>query len=90
MEKEVDASRVEPKASYFQARMALAGTYFQCWNILYKYLRDLPAADFADGKMNRCLNALENAGNTGSREPTMLDELYRMKGLNKPAAKIPE
>ena len=28
------------------------------------------------------LDALEKAGNTGSREPTMLNELYRLKGLN--------
>jgi hypothetical protein len=87
VEKEVEASGVEPKAGYLQARMALAGTYFNCWNIIYKYLHDLPPADFADGNMNRCLDALENAGNTGSREPTMLYELYRMKGLNKRAAK---
>jgi hypothetical protein len=30
--KEVVASGVEPRTNYFQARMALAGTYFQCWN----------------------------------------------------------
>ncbi|MBE0540321.1 MAG: HEAT repeat domain-containing protein [Verrucomicrobia bacterium] len=88
VEKEVEASGVEPKAHYLQARMALSGTYFKCWNIIHKYLHALPATEFADGKMNRCLDALENAGDTGSREPTMLYELYRMKGLNKRAAKF--
>jgi len=89
MEKEVDASGVEPKASYLKARMALAGTCYRCWNIICNYLHDLPAADFADGKMNRCLDALENAGDTGSREPGMLSELYRTKGLSNRADKIP-
>jgi len=86
MEKEVDASGVEPKASYLKARMALAGTCYRCWNIICNYLHDLPAADFADGKMNRCLDALENAGDTGSREPGMLSELCRTKGLRKKEA----
>ena len=88
VEQEVEASGVEPKADYLKARLALAGTYFNCWNIIYQYLHELPAADFADGKMNRCLDALENAGDTGSREPTMLYELNRMKGLNQRAAKF--
>ena len=44
VEKEVEASGVEPRANYLQARMALAGTYFNCWNIICKYLHDLPAA----------------------------------------------
>jgi hypothetical protein len=88
VEKEVEASGVEPKANYLRGRMALAGTYFKCWNIICKYLHELPAADFAGGKMNRCLDALENAGDTGSREPTMLYELYRRKGLNQRAAKL--
>jgi hypothetical protein len=88
VEKEVENSGVEQKQEFLKARMALAGTYYKCWNILYKYLHDLPAADFADGKLNRCLDALENAGDSGSSEPTMLYELYRMKGLNQRAAKF--
>ena len=88
VEKEVAASGVEPKADYLKARMALSGTHFNCWNIIYQYLHDLPAAEFADAKINRCLDALVNAGDTGSREPTMLYELYRMKGLNQRAAKF--
>jgi len=88
VEKEVEASGVEPKANYLKARMALSGTYFNCWNTIYKYLHELPAADFAEGQMNRCLDALENAGDTGSRESTMLYELYRLKGLNQRAAKF--
>jgi hypothetical protein len=88
VEKEVETSGVEPKASYLRARMALSGTYFNCWNIIHKYLHDLPAAAFADGKMDLCLGALEKAGTTGSREPTMLYELYRMKGLNQRAAQF--
>jgi hypothetical protein len=88
VEQEVETSGVEPKANYLKARMALSGTYFKCWNTLYKYCGELSAADFADDKMNGCLDALENAGDTGSREPTMLYELYRMKGLNQRAAKF--
>jgi hypothetical protein len=83
VEKEVETRGVEPKAIYLQTRLALAGTYFNCWNIIYKYVHDLPAADFADGKMNRCLDALEKAGRTGSREATMLNELYKLKGLKR-------
>jgi hypothetical protein len=48
----------------------------------------LPASNFAGGKLDRCLNALENAWNTGSQEPTELYELYRMKGLEKRAAEF--
>jgi hypothetical protein len=88
VEQEVATSGVEPKASYLRARMALSGTYFNCWNTLYKYSCELPAADFANGKLDRCLDALENAGDTGSSEPTRLYELYRMKGLNQRAAKF--
>jgi len=84
--KEVQASGVEPKTNYFESRMALAGTYFQCWNIIYKHLHDLPAGEFSGGKLGRCLDALENAGNTGSQEPTELYELYLLKGLNTRAA----
>ena len=79
---EADTSGVQPKAAYLQGLLALSGTYYHCWNIIYNYLHELPAAAFADGKMNRCLEALEMAGTTGSREPTMLRELYQMKGLN--------
>ena len=84
--KEVEASNVEPKVSYFQARMTLSGTYFRIWRILCAYLHDLPSAEFADGRLDRFLDALENAGSTGSQEPTELYELYRQKGLEKRAA----
>jgi hypothetical protein len=88
VEKEVDASGIPPKdkTNYLRARMALTGTYFNCWNIIEQYLETRPAADFANGKLDRCLDALENAGTTGSREPTALYELYRAKGLTRRAA----
>lgn len=84
--KKAETSGVEPKVFYYQALMALSGTYYRCWNIIYEHLKGLPFAAFADGKLDRCLRELENAGSTGSREPLMLYELYRMKGLNKRAA----
>ena len=83
----VAASGVEPKTNYFQALMHLSGTSSRCWNILYDHMKGLPFAAFAARKMDRCLNEMEAAGNTGSREPVMLYELYRMKGLNRRAAK---
>jgi len=42
----------------------------------------LPKEQYAAGKMDRYLGVLENAGRTGSREPVMIYELYRMKGLD--------
>jgi hypothetical protein len=76
---------VEPRISYFQALMALSGSYYRCWNILSGHLQRLPPEAFAGGKLDRCLTAMESAGNSGSREPMMLYELYRMKGLNQRA-----
>jgi HEAT repeat protein len=63
----------------------LSGTSFRCWNIFYDCLRNLPPDEFKGGKIDRYLDVLENAGNTGSQEPTKLYELYRMKGLEKRA-----
>jgi hypothetical protein len=51
-------------------------------------LANLPDLAFADGKLDWCLDVLEDAGNTGSREPVMLYELYRSKGLNERAARF--
>jgi len=86
--KQVEASGVEPKTDYYRALMALSGTHFQCWNIIYEHLKGLGFSAFTKGNMDRCLDELENAGDTGSREPLMLYELYRMKGLNKRAEKF--
>jgi hypothetical protein len=36
--KEVEASGVDQKTNYFEARMALAGIYSHCWNLVYKSL----------------------------------------------------
>ena len=84
------ASGVEPQADYFESLMYLSGKYAECWNIIDNHLRDLPKEQFAADKMDRYLDALENGGKTGSREPVMLYELYRMKGLNNRAAKSRE
>jgi HEAT repeat protein len=84
---EVEASGVEPKKSYFEARMALAGTPYRCWNLIHGYLRELPKEDFAGGKLDRYLRVLEEAGTTGSREPEMIYELYRLKGMEESAAR---
>jgi hypothetical protein len=86
--KEVEASGAEPKTNSFQALMTLSGTYYRSWNIIYKYLHELPSSEFAGGNLDRCLDALENAGTTGSQEPTKMYELYKTKGLNKRAAKF--
>ena len=86
--KEVETSGTEPKTNYFQALMTLSGTYYRSWNIIYKYLHELPSSEFAGGNLDRCLDVLENAGTTGSQEPTQIYELYRMKGLNKRATKF--
>jgi hypothetical protein len=74
--------------NYFRAIMALANTDYQCWNIIFNYLDGLAPADFAGGRLDRCLDALENAGSTGSQEPTKLYELYRRNGLDKRAAEL--
>ena len=66
----------------------LSGATFQCWNILYNYLRGLPASELRSGRLDPYLNLLQNAGNTGPREPLMLYELYRSKGLEERAAKF--
>lgn len=68
--------------------MCLSGAHYQCWRTLYAYLEKLPATEFAEGKQERILQVLEQAGNTGSQEPVMLYELYKAKGLNHRAAKF--
>jgi hypothetical protein len=62
--------------------MTLSGTDYECWNIIHNYLVKLPDSDFQNGRLDWCLDVLENAGNTGSQEPVMLYELYKIKGLN--------
>jgi hypothetical protein len=66
--------------------MYLSGAYWRCWRTLYAYLEKLPTTEFADGKKDRYLQVLEQAGNTGSQEPVMLYELYKAKGLKRRAA----
>jgi hypothetical protein len=87
IEKEVEVSGVPQKKEYLKARLTLSGNAFKCWNILYGYLHELPPEAFANGKMNRTLDAMERAGTTGSQEPMRLYELYRTKGLPERAAK---
>ncbi len=82
------ASGLQDKTNYFNALMTLSGTYFQCWKIICDDLDKLPSSAFQDGKLDWCLDALENAGYTGSREPVMLYKLYRKKGLNERATKF--
>jgi hypothetical protein len=60
--------------------------YFRTGPPLPTFRSRLPYAAFANGKSDRHLRVLENAGTTGSREPIMLYELYKMKGLNSRAA----
>lgn len=88
IQKQADEAHVEPKASYFEALMTLSGTYFRCWNIMHDYLDSRAPEEFADHKMDRYLDVLENAGTTGSQEPVKLYELYRRKGLNERAAAV--
>jgi hypothetical protein len=66
----------------------LSGTSARLWNIIYDHLRGLPTAEFASGKTDRYLEVLENTGSNYSREPVMIYELYRMKGLSERAAKF--
>jgi hypothetical protein len=81
-----EASGIQETTNYFHALMALAGDDFKCWNIIYDYLTQLPKTEFQEGKLNWCLDVLEDAGNTGSREPVKLYKLYKIKGLTKRAA----
>jgi hypothetical protein len=67
--------------------MYLSGAYNRCWKIVYEHLKGLPFARFERGRADRYLRMLEQAGTTGSQEPLMIYELYKMKGLNKRAAK---
>ncbi len=53
---------------------------------MVEYLRERPDREFAEGKFNRVLEVLEQAGGTGSREPVALYELYLSKDLDKRAA----
>jgi hypothetical protein len=48
----------------------------------------LPDSEFQNGKLDWCLDVLEDAGNTGSQEPVKLYELYKTKGLNQRATKF--
>ena len=69
------------RTNYFYATMTLSGTYFSCWNLIQDYLTGLPPAEFQKGRLDWCLDVLENSGNTGSQEPVKLYELYKTKGL---------
>lgn len=83
---QAQTSGIKETTNYFHALMSLSGTDFNCWNIIHDYLVNLPDSAFAGGKLDWCLDVLEDAGNTGSREPVMLYELYKSKGLNERAA----
>jgi hypothetical protein len=87
-QRKAEARGADPHAYYFEALMTLSGKYYQCWNIIYNHLHDLPKEQFTGGKMDRYLDVLETAGWTGSREPVMIYELYRMKGLDDRARKF--
>jgi hypothetical protein len=89
-EREAADSGVEPRANYLKALMALAGTAHKCWHLIYNHLLALPSGAFTGGKLARHLDALENAGDTGSYEPTALYELYRLKKLDDRAARFRE
>ncbi|PYI87954.1 MAG: hypothetical protein DME26_04515 [Verrucomicrobia bacterium] len=88
IEKEAMSEPEATRGFVIDAYLHLSGTYFTCWNIIYNYLHELPKEQFADGTKSRYLDVLENAGNTGSREPLMIYELHRMKGLNERAARF--
>lgn len=64
-----------------------ANAYWECWHLLHGHLKSLPAESFKDGKLDRYLLALENAGTSGSHEPEQIYKLYRAKGLADRAAK---
>jgi hypothetical protein len=81
-------SGIKETTNYFDAIMTLSGTDFDCWNIIHDYLVKLNDSEFQDGKLDWCLDVLEDAGNTGSRESVMLYELYKTKGLNERATKF--
>lgn len=66
---------------------SLAGPPFRLWEIMCDHFQGEPFATFANNKSDRYLNLLERAGTSGSREPLLLYELYKMQGLNKRAAK---
>jgi len=86
--KEVDISGNEPKTNFFQARTTLEGAYFDCWNIIYHHLIDLPDSAFANGKLDWVLDTLEDAGSADSNRPIEIYGLYKLKGLNDRAARF--
>jgi hypothetical protein len=69
------------------AFLYLSGAYSRCWRIICDHLQGLPYARFERGRSDRYLRMLEEAGNTGSQEPVQLYEFYKMKGLNRRAAR---
>ncbi len=71
-----------------QSYLTLSGAYFECWRVIYGYLEKLAPARLLEDPNDRYLKVLEQAGNTGSQEPVMLYELYKMKGLNQRAAEF--
>ena len=87
-QEKADASGAEPRAYYFEGLMALSGKHYKCWNIIYSYLCETSKEAFAAGGMDRYLDVLEKAGRSGSREPMMIYELYRMKGLDERARRF--
>jgi HEAT repeats len=51
------------------------------WHILFDYVRALPAAELASGRVDRWLDALERSQWFGSSEPQELYALYLSRGL---------
>jgi len=86
--KEVDAQVVAQKAEFLRASLNLTGTSYRSWDLIYQYLHELPAAEFAAGKMDHCLDALEQTVGPDTGKLAKMYELERMKGLFGRAAKL--
>ena len=71
---------------YFYTETYLTGAYYDCWNIIYRHLTDLPDSAFANGKLDWCLDVLEYAGTADSNRTIEIYELYRSKGLERPCS----
>lgn len=86
--KEVDAAMVAQKAEFLRASLNLTGTSYRTWDLIWQHLYDLPPAEFAAGKLDHCLDVLQQTVGPDTGKLAKMYELERMKGLFGRAAQL--
>jgi hypothetical protein len=79
---------VAQKAEFLRASLNLTGTSYRTWDLIWQHLYDLPPAEFAAGKLDHCLDVLQQTVGPDTGKLAKMYELERMKGLFGRAAQL--